>query len=144
MKILIGIILILSISYLGGYWLRNKERPDVTSEIYLSDCDITKTGCRIIDADLEYKIMFEGQPSPLKPFSVKVVTEKVQPESIEIEFLMQGMDMGFNHYAMELDGSAWQTKVILPVCSLGSNEWILKVKVSGKDSIHLTQLKFLQ
>lgn len=144
MKITIVIILIFTVSYLGGYWLKNKETQGISSDVYLSDCDITKAPCVIVDTDLEYIITFEGQPSPLNPFSVKVVTEQVQPESVEVEFLMQGMDMGYNHYALKLEGSAWQAKVILPMCSLGSNEWILKIKVSGKNSVHLTQLKFQQ
>lgn len=116
----------------------------MASAVYVSHCDISKAPCRVNDRGFEYVIMFTGHPSPLTPFSVKLITEQIQPESIDIEFSMQGMDMGYNQYSMKLEGSHWQSKVILPVCSLGSKEWILKIKVSGKNSVHLTQLKFEQ
>lgn len=144
MKIIIAIIFIFSISYIGGYWLKNKDASGEYTELYFSNCDLLKAPCEVAHSGYKYLIQFDGEPSPLKPFNVKLITQQQQPEMVEIEFYMQAMDMGYNQYPLKFEKDAWQAQVILPVCSLGSNEWILKVKASYKGLIHLTQLKFKQ
>ncbi len=141
MKALLLILFIFAAAYMLGDWL--KQKPAET-DISYSDCDISHQVCRQNTLDGHYEIHFSAQPSPLVPFDVVVTFGDVQPDVVNVSFEMENMDMGFNHYTLKEDGQQWKASAILPVCSLGRNDWKVKLGYSLDGKHHVTEFKFQQ
>jgi len=144
MKLSIIVILLFVLSYIAGQWLSSKKVITGPVHIYQSDCDLTKTACQVVDGDYKYIVQFNGEVSPLKPFSILLTTENLEPITVDAEFLMEDMDMGYNKQPLHKEESKWQARVILPVCSLGRKDWVLKLNLVYADTAHQTQFKFRQ
>ena len=129
-------------SYLLGLFLAVDKKQNVS--VYKSPCNILHESCLIHDNEVEYTIFFKGEPSPLTAFSVQLLTEKFQPSTVKVAFEMEGMNMGSNLYSLKNNGEAWSADVLLPVCSLGRNDWVLRVYFSYNEKVQLTELKFSQ
>ena len=136
------IFLLFALSYGIGKWLGQHEAESIT--VYQSDCDLAASACTVKNKSVEYQIKFDGQPSALKPFVVILQSYGEQPESVEIEFAMDSMDMGYNIYQMKQQEAVWVADVLLPVCSLGRNDWKLTVKTTYKSDRHLSEFSFRQ
>jgi len=129
-------------SYLIGALLENNRQTEVI--VYKSTCDLLIEKCRVINKGVEYEITFDGVPSPLTLFNVRFTALSPQPSNIKIEFEMEGMDMGSNFYLLENQGGYWDANVLLPVCSLGRNDWVLRVSVLYDEKTYLSEFKFSQ
>jgi len=144
MKLSIVIILIFVLSYFAGQWLQGEKSVSTPVSIFQSDCDLKKSACEVVDGVYKYSVQFEGEVSPLKPFTIFLKTDKPEPISVNTEFLMEGMDMGFTKQPLLKKNSNWQAEVILPVCSLGRKDWILKLSAVYASEIHQLEFKFSQ
>ena len=146
MKSVFIFILAILVTYFAGQWLAQNDIKKIdTSDIeYVSLCDPTKKNCIMDENNAHFNIQFKGVPSGLTPFVVSVKVVGSQPEFIELSFDMEGMDMGYNKHSLIKNEIDWQKKVILPVCSLGRNDWILNVKMMFDNDTVNTQYKFSQ
>jgi len=147
MKAVIFFILFMTLSFVAGTWLSQRALNDVNdaAEILIhSDCDPTKQICKVDGIGGAYSLQFKDVPSALSPFIIQLRIEDLQPESIELSFDMNGMDMGYNKHRLVKGETDWQAKVILPVCSLGRNDWLLNVKMKFENDTSLTQFRFSQ
>ena len=145
MKIAITIVLMFLLSYLVGVWLTPGEKKITPESIIVSNCDLTVSRCSVSFKNEVVTTSVVGEPSPLNPFIVNVsVVGKQAPLSVEIEFTMDGMDMGFNKYHLKLAGDVWKVRSILPVCSLGEKTWNLIVRLNLKESKKIIYFKIKQ
>ena len=151
MKSVILLIVVLIISYGLGQWL--SQRDVITTEaeknitrntVIHSYCDPVKSSCKFIVSNIAYLLEFQSMPSALVPFVVSVKTDDVQPDAIKMSFNMDGMDMGYNSYRFVKNEFDWQANVILPVCSLGRNDWLLDVEIMNNNEVSVTRFKFSQ
>lgn len=135
-------LLVVLASYGVGQWLSHTNSTSSTSvEEKSYDCDPTKETCKI---DNNISLEFKGEVSALTPFLVLINSDTDRAESVELIFEMQGMEMGYNHYILVHQNNIWQVQAILPVCSLGRNDWELSVKMKYADKIKISKFKFSQ
>ena len=130
------------VSYLLGSILQNNKQ--IESVVTASACDLLDGSCHIVDKGIEYEIAFEGVPSPLTPFDIRFSELRSKPSNVEVKFEMEGMDMANNIYSLENKGGYWGAKVLLPVCSLGRNDWLLRVSALYDEKVYSTDFKFSQ
>lgn len=135
-------MVVLFVSYATGNWFISDKNNVISA--YTSDCDLLQMECVIKQSGIEYKIRFLQPPSALKPFDVVLTPVQLSAKNIDIEFSMQNMDMGFNRYSLNKISDKWQARVILPVCSLGRNDWQLIVLIDDGDEVYQTKFSFMQ
>ena len=125
-------------SYFAGNIITSRDQYnaiDIPTQHMKSACNPVQKACEISLAGniVSYRII--GSISALQKFQVEVQALDIEIEDIQIKFLMHGMNMGKNDYALvNKQGSIWMQDVILPVCSLSRNNWIsqLEIKYSGR------------
>lgn len=139
---LVVLVLVLLGSYSLGILLEADKQPEILA--YKSTCNLLNGSCHINSNDIQYEIGFDGTPSPLTPFGVRLNSLNTQLSNVEVRFEMQGMNMGNNLYTLKNSGESWSAKVLLPVCSLGRNDWILQVSFLYKEKVHSTEFRFTQ
>ncbi|RDH81318.1 MAG: hypothetical protein DIZ80_14570 [endosymbiont of Galathealinum brachiosum] len=146
MKTIFLFVMVIVLTYFAGQWLgqANIKKIDTSEITHISYCDPTKQICIMDKNDIHYNLQFNGVPSALSPFLVLVKINGLQPDFIELAFDMEGMDMGYNKHSLVKNKTDWQAKVILPVCTLGRNDWILNVKMMFDNKSVITQYKFSQ
>ncbi len=134
------------------FWLFYSANNQVSEEaidmkvesISYSTCDPTKKNCSFKDEQSRFILQFSRLPSALTPFSAIIIAKDIQPEAIDLIFNMNNMEMGFNRFQLKKNDNNWQTKIILPVCALGRNDWQLKVELSYSDRVKTTVFNFSQ
>ncbi len=133
-------------AYSAGQWLSGTDEVIGEELVNYSECNPQKNNCEIKIENNYYVMSFRGDASPLVPFSVFLDVKKnsLSPDSVVILFDMADMDMGFNQYQLLKNKNRWQANVILPVCSLGKNDWELKVKMTFESDVRVTQFSFSQ
>jgi len=141
----IGFVFLI-IVFLGSYFFGSLLESDkqIKSVVTTSDCNLLDGNCHIVDKGIEYEVSFHGVPSPLTAFEVHFTALKSQPSNVEIKFEMEEMDMGNNFYSLENKGKYWAAQVLLPVCSLGRNDWVLYVNAGYSENNHATKFMFSQ
>ena len=142
----IFIPVILVASYLLGKNIDYQYNKDIDNQAALikSSCDPTKTACNISFAGymINYKIL--GNPSALKKFTVELQSFDAI-NSVKVDFSMRGMDMGKNDYYLVNNGSNnWTREVVLPICSLGQNNWINQLEIELDGRYWLVEFSFDQ
>ena len=141
---IIVIIFIFVVTYYFGQFFRDAGNNE-EQEVHLAgpDCNPAKTSCQLWFSDGEIVVQFLQQPSALQPFEVEVTPKNMEVEKVNISFVMKDMDMGINAYNLDRQSNEiWRAKVILPVCSLGRNDWIAELRVKVRDKILRTDLAF--
>jgi len=139
------LILILGFTFVLGRWLSTEVMTDSSEpEVNISLCDPTKNTCEFKYKKALFQLEFQGVPSGLVPFNVIVKSKTALPEAIELSFDMEGMDMGYNKHNLKKKDSDWSAKVILPVCSLSRNDWLVNVKLIFDSESHITEFRFSQ
>lgn len=142
MKTWLPIVAIFLLAYIVGSWL--KPASDDNAALIISDCDPDHDTCQLnLDGQL-VSFGFTGTPSPLKPFGVELVAQQASIDSASVSFEMQGMDMGYHQHALIRQQNNWSAQLILPVCSLGRNDWIVKLKIKAADKTFIHQFGFVQ
>jgi len=145
MKITLIFLLVLGLTFALGKWLdSNKMTVPIEQSINISSCDPTKSICEFQYKKALFNLEFKGTPSGLVPFEVSVKSNNSKPDSIELSFDMEGMDMGYNIYNLKKNESEWVAKVILPVCSLARNDWLVNVKLVFENESQVTEFRFTQ
>jgi len=139
------LFLVVLLAYSAGQLLSQKNALNNIDKIVdYSECDPTQNVCEISNSNGSYLLQLSGQPSALVPFDVMLIinVDSKQPDSVEVYFDMPEMDMGYNKYNLSKNKKTWRAKVILPVCSLGSNDWELNVRLRFKKEVNSTNFRF--
>ena len=90
-------------------------------------------GCTAQGGSRAMTLKMSGDVRPLRPFDLRLtLPEAVRAQATEasVDFIMVGMDMGINRYALlKQQNGDFIGKVILPVCSIGRSDWVAKLSV---------------
>lgn len=107
----------------------------------LLGCEQSQTDSQIVDCQDLVKgcdiglgqITFSQNPKQLAPFSITFSTwqSSGQLSAVNAQFMMQGMQMGFNRYRfIQEKNNTWQANVILPVCMQGRADWLMQLEIT--------------
>ncbi|MGV6818539.1 MAG: hypothetical protein ACWA44_14895 [Thiotrichales bacterium] len=112
-----------AIAYFGPR-LVDQQSAAVEAEVEVPDeCDFAPGSCQIMVQGHQVTIAVADRITPLKPAEVTVTASDLIP--VRVDFEMIGMDMGDNHFSFTRSGeNSWKAEVILPVCSMGRNDWL--------------------
>ena len=78
----------------------------------------------------------------LKPFPVQVKIQtknKTDIQKIQLQFSMQGMEMGMNQFNLKQQDNNkqfWQKNVVLPVCIAGRKDWLIEIFIKSNKATH--------
>jgi hypothetical protein len=88
-------------------------------------CDL-KPGCVAGTENFSVNILIDPGARALQPFDVRArLLDDVPVTAIEVGFVMPGMQMGLNRYALVHEGDdIWRARVTLPVCMSGRSDWV--------------------
>ena len=142
MKTWLSILGVFLIAYLVGSWLKPTSMDD--AELIISDCDPSHGKCQLNFDGQSVSFAFTGTPSPLTPFGVELIAKQSMIENASVSFEMQGMDMGYHQHVLTRQQDSWSAQLILPVCSLGRNDWIVKLKIKTAEQTFISQFSFVQ
>ncbi len=147
LKFAVFLFLVIFLAYGAGKWLSQDQSSEIPEQqVDTSLCDPSEKTCEIKNASGRYFLQFSGKPSALVPFEILIDFNEshIPVESVVVVFSMPDMDMGFNQYRLEKKSQNWHAKVILPVCSLSKNDWVMSVKMKFNNKISVTNFKFSQ
>jgi hypothetical protein len=142
--LLIPVLFVLA--YLAGQWLIQPENQTFSEmrSMRFEPCDPVVGPCSGFIAELPVTLSFAERPSALRPFKVLLETN-LPISSVELDFTMQGMDMGINRFGMQQQSDGrWQGEMILPVCSLGRNDWTVELRVVYENALWTAHYNFEQ
>jgi hypothetical protein len=109
-------------------WHDQGQRGDVVPHSLV--CSDLHQGCGLDLDGKSVRVSVAGQLKPLQPFQLRV--EAPHARKVQARFTMEGMDMGFNLYALRADKrGVFQANVTLPVCVSGRRDWIMHLDVDG-------------
>ena len=126
------------LSYVLGQFLGNENYHSnniIVKEMEYASCNPVENKCRAYLDNHRVEFQIKKKPSALEPFNVELKTNGFKAEDVYVDFKMTGMDMGFNVSSLtQKSPNVWSAKVVLPVCSLGRNDWIsvLNIKYRGR------------
>ncbi len=135
------------VSFFAGQWLRERDSskvPVFSRSMYYQSCNPSIKTCAAYLGRHKVSLKFLQAPSALKPFQVLLKTGDLRPESVQVEFFMPEMDMGVNLFTLspQADG-IWQAQALLPVCSLGRNDWTVRLHVLYQGEVHRADFNFM-
>lgn len=146
--ILVLFIIVFVLAYLFGLFLKQREIQSENLDFITtvkSQCNPSLNVCSATVFDQNISFYFKQQPIPLKPFQVEAELNSLQPDEVYIIFEMEGMEMGFNKYQLNnAKNSVWKGIVVLPVCSLGRNDWVVNLYIKVKDKYERAVFYFEQ
>lgn len=102
--------------------------------------------CYAMAGAVRVALRFDTGARALQPFPVAVRIDggdDLQPAGVQVDFIMVGMDMGQNRYALARGADGWwRGKVTLPVCSSGRTDWQAIVRVSAGSTQYVARFPF--
>jgi hypothetical protein len=137
---------LLSLKYNGGDGSEPTQDIQVIDLVGEPTCDPADRACYAMAAGTRVAMRFEGEARALQPFPIRVqvqLPDHGRAAAVEVDFIMVGMDMGRNRYALArgADG-AWHGKVTLPVCSSGRTDWQAVVRVRSDSTEYVAHFPF--
>lgn len=143
-NLVVGIALIIVLVIAGSYLselLRSDSIKSNTSVLLESNpaCDLNKQGCVASINQQSVELRFKLAVKYLRRFDIEVVTSGFNPdmlESMNVNFTMLGMQMGFNQFSLNKTQkkNVWQGWAILPVCVSGRKDWRVKLDFGNAQS----------
>ncbi len=80
------------------------------------------------------------------PVQLEISTTGLQAmtvERVEIDFVMDGMNMGLNRYTLAAAGeNRWHASAILPMCISRRSDWLADVKIYAKQGTWTARFPF--
>lgn len=110
----------------------NREDKPVVDVGSADGCDAAEQVCRVAHSGIELQMELEKNLRPLQPFQLQLQIAGIQQQMIEevvVDFFMEGMDMGINHYRLLRGTNGWQGEITLPICVPGRKDWRAEVEV---------------
>lgn len=142
--------LLAGMGFLAGRWLSAADPSSQAIKLSPVAADCMPVGQRCEAASGATRLVFymgPGGVTPLEPFTVEVDTGGLgQPaHAVQVEFRMEGMDMGLNRYRLRPQpeaASVWRARGTLPVCSARRLDWIAVVEVEAGDALYQARFPF--
>ncbi|RRQ22521.1 hypothetical protein [Thiohalobacter thiocyanaticus] len=136
-----GWLLVLLVGALLAYHYLGRPQPPAL-QLQPVDLQLLETDCRVdrgvctAGADGARISLELGPGVPvMRPFAIRVTASLPageQPEQVEVDFEMIGMDMGRNRYRLAQDADhVWQGVATLPVCTSGRSDWQAVVDIEA-------------
>lgn len=139
--VLVGVGLILG-SYLSAPGRQN-QLPEVAMQAEAADCRLDRSTCaaKLQQGRIELSLDSAARALERMPFSLQI--NGLQPrddQSVMLDFVMKGMDMGINRYRLQpVSSGQWRAEIILPVCSIGRVDWTVNVLIDGTEKRWTTE-----
>lgn len=112
-----------AIAFLAPRFLQPQELEVMAEVTVPTHCDLRPGSCGLEAQGHSISIATAGELTPLKPVEITLTADSLV--SARVDFEMIGMDMGDNHFNfLPKSEGEWVATVVLPVCSLGRNDWI--------------------
>lgn len=139
-----AVVLVFILAYGIGQWLSSQQgAKDLPVERMTADlCDPTQSSCKASFGEYTLNLEFLDMPSALKPFRVRIESDSEHIDDISLDFKMPGMNMGINRYRLKQEDKFWQNQLVLPVCTLRRNDWILTVELEQKGVLWTSEFRF--
>lgn len=121
------VLLIMGVSLILAKWLiSSTDSPQNQHTVLIHDCTI-QAGCTLPDGS---HIRFHSFQGVSHPFDITVSHTPEQTKHIFISFSMQGMDMGFNRYALQPKQNRWLAQQVrIPFCSQNRHDYLAEVQI---------------
>lgn len=126
------VLVVIAVFILLGFGLSRMKQPELTPDLSRSEligvvegCDLAEQRCAMHG----YRLDFDRPVTPLSLFKARMNSE--HPVDSAVLYLeMKDMDMGINRFKF-LPGQegAWETDVMIPVCSTGRRDWLVTLLV---------------
>lgn len=122
-------------------WLHGPMAEGIPMSLDDPACQPVGIPCSASVPGLAIALYLGQEVQPLKTFPVEVITQGPVVDAVEIEFTMDGMDMGLARFRLRLQpNGTWRGQALLPVCTTGSREW--RAEVSTHRSSQIFQASF--
>ncbi|MCW8955768.1 MAG: hypothetical protein OQL09_02715 [Gammaproteobacteria bacterium] len=140
-----SVVLVFIVAYVMGQWLSNQQSgKKLPMKIMISEpCDPAQGTCQAKFDKYTLNLEFLDKPSALMPFRVRIESDSEQIDDIALDFKMPGMNMGINRYRLKKDNGYWQNQLVLPVCTLRRNDWLLTVELEQKGILWTSEFRFV-
>ena len=140
--IVVSLILIITLAVISIYNLNTQAlfNDNVVVEISALECKPQIQSCKIVTEDFNIEISLNENIFYLKPFNVFVQTEvktNFDIEFIQIDFKMEGMNMGVNRFLLTKKNNndkkkVWNGKALLPICVARRADWFAELEIVTK------------
>ena len=97
-------------------------------------CDASVQSCLLTHEEVQLRLELDKNIRSMQPFQLQLHIAGVQQpvESVNVEFFMEGMDMGLNRYQLLRNENGWRGEITLPVCLSGTGFWRAVVDVNAQ------------
>lgn len=124
----------------------DSETNEVLPLMVAADCDSAQTACAARGAGFAVELSLGPHVRPMQPFAIQLRAMQGQLTSsaqVELQFRMQDMEMGQNHYRLVADEQGiWHGTAVLPVCSRGRSDWLAQLAIQDGGRHWLAMLPF--
>jgi len=139
-------VLVLAILLAVSYKLKDFLKPSIMATAELDEsCDLRKDVC-ISELPGGGKVSLSINPKDipiLRPLTLEVKTEGVDAETVEVDFIGIGMEMGYNRPKLgALDKTNFKGEAILPVCVRSKMDWEARVLLKTDKGIIMAPFRF--
>lgn len=132
-------IILLSVLLLNAC---GQEEPPVR---LLGQVDCRVEACELRTEAFNLALQLPAAIKPLAPFVAELQLETTLPvESVLVDFIMPGMDMGRNQYRFSrIDRQGvWRAEPTLPVCVTGRSDWRADVEIVADGVVYEARFDF--
>ncbi|MCW9023696.1 MAG: hypothetical protein OQK73_03340 [Gammaproteobacteria bacterium] len=143
------LIMVVAVGLIAGNtdWLEFNNQPKNTVLFPTSvKCDPNKQICESVQGKNKISFALPQMALYLEPFSVNVNTQGFPAENIEsisVNFVMSGMNMGVNQVVLSQTARGrWNGTMRLPVCVSGRKDWQAEVSVITQANHYLAKYNF--
>lgn len=98
-------------------------------------CDASVRSCQLARDGVEMRLALEKNIRTMQPFQLQLHLAGIQQpvEAVNVEFFMEGMDMGVNRYRLLHHENGWKGEITLPICVAGTGDWRAEVEVKTQE-----------
>ena len=107
-------------------------------------CDAAEQSCLLTHDGAELRLELARDIRSLQPFQLQLHTTGIQQpiESVNVEFFMEGMDMGLNRYRLLPVEGSWRGEITLAMCVNGRSDWRAVVEVNTQQQRYSGTFRF--
>jgi len=147
-KIWIGAtaVILVAVVVVGGLHIWNQTPKNILATATLdANCDLTAGACESHFPG-NGRVSFSISPHPivgLKPLQLKVQTEGLETQAVDVDFRGLGMNMGFNRPRLQEDAEGeYSGTGTLSVCILDRMTWEATVLISTRAGVYAAPFRF--
>jgi len=139
-------IILVAVVVVGGLQIWNQTPKDILATATLdANCNLEAGSCESRFPE-NGRVTFSISPHPivgLKPLQLKVQTEGMEVQAVDVDFRGLGMNMGFNRPRLKkISDGEYAGTGTLSVCILERMTWEATVLVSTRDGVFAAPFHF--